>query len=91
MEKDKLEAAQDKLPKVKWGDKNVANSWQFPYLGSLFQPNGDRMPDVRTRCAMAKTRAGALRHIWAGKLPLDLKLRLYVACCCSILVWGSEA
>ena len=49
------------------------------------------MPDIRARCEMAKTRAGSLRHIWAAKLPIDLKLRLYIACCCSILVWGSEA
>ena len=40
---------------------------------------------------MAKARAGTLRHIWATDLPMDLKLRLYIACCCSILVWGSEA
>ena len=88
---DKLEALQDKMPKVKWGDKDVSNSWQFPYLGSLFQPDGDQMPDIHARCGMAKTRAGTLRHIWSAKLPMDLKLRLYIACCCSILVWGSEA
>ena len=91
IEKDKHEAAQDKMPKVKWGNENVANCWQFPYLGSLFQPDGDQMPDIRARCAMAKTRAGSLRHIWAAELPLDLKIRLYIACCCSIMVWGSEA
>mgnify|MGYP003327420054 FL=1 len=82
IERDKLAAAQNELPKVKWGDREVENCWQFPYLGSLFQPNGDQMPDVRSRCAMAKMRAGSLRHIWAAKLPLDLKLRLYVVCCC---------
>ena len=40
---------------------------------------------------MAKTRAGTLRHVWSSDLPLDLKIRLYVASCCSILVHGSEA
>ena len=89
--KDKLEAAQEKLPKVRWGDEDVQNCWQFPYLGSYFQPNGDHLPDIKARCAMAKTRAGTLRHIWSAKLPMDLKLRLYICCCCSILVWGSEA
>ena len=91
IKKDKLKAAQNRLPKVKWGEEVVANCWQFPYLGSLFQSDGDQMPDIRARCAMAKTRAGTLRYIWASKLPIDLKLRLYIACCCSILVWGSEA
>ena len=76
----RLHQAQERLPKVKWGDEDVDNCWQFPYLGSLFQPDGDQMPDIRARCAMAKTRAGTLRHIWASKLPLDLKLRLYIAC-----------
>ena len=91
IKKDKMKIAQEKLPKVKWGDEDVDNCWQFPYLGSIFQADGDQMPDIRARCAMAKSRAGTLRHIWATGLSLDLKLRLYIACCCSIMVWGSEA
>ena len=43
---------------------------------AMFQPDGDQMSDVRARCAMAKTRADKLRHVWAADLPLDLKLRL---------------
>ena len=47
------------------------------------------MPDVRARIAMAQTRYGKLRHIWHNH---DLhKLRLYKACICSILTYGSEA
>ena len=79
MRKDKLEEAQQKLPTVKWGDAEVENCWQFLYLGSIFQPDGDQMPDIRARCAMAKTRAGSLRHIWAAELSADLKIRLYIA------------
>ena len=40
---------------------------------------------------MAKTRAGSLRHVWSAKLPIDLKIRIYICACCSILVYGSEA
>ena len=50
------------------------------------------MPDVRARIAMAQTRFGKLRHIWHNNdLHRGLKLRLYKACVCSILTYGSEA
>ena len=50
------------------------------------------MPDVKARIAMAQTRYGKLRHIWHNNdLHLGLKLRLYKACICSILTYGSEA
>ena len=54
IKKDKLEEAQDKIPKVRWGDKQLKNSWQFPYLGSIFQPDADIIPDVQARCDMAR-------------------------------------
>ena len=82
---------QELMPHVKWGDLIVDNCWIFEYLGSCFQPDGDQMPDVERRCAMAKQRAGTLRHVWSSSLKLDLKVRLYIAACCSILVYGSEA
>lgn len=88
---DKLAARHEKMPHVYWGDKRVQNEWQALYLGSLFQADGDQIPDVRARCGMAKTRAGTLRHVWSANLPLDLKLRIYISTCCSILVYGSEA
>ena len=46
IKRDKLEAAQDKMPNVKWGDEDVQNSWQFPCLGSFFHPNVDQLPDA---------------------------------------------
>ena len=87
---DKLKALQDSLPKVKWGDQEVDNCLQFVYLGAIFQTDGDQMPDIISKCARAKQRAGTFRHIWAAKLSIDLKVRLYIAACCSILVYGSE-
>ena len=87
---DKHEALQDKLPKVKWGEQDVDNCLQFVYLGAIFQTDGDQMPDIRSKCARAKQRAGTLRHLWSAKLAVDLKVRLYIAACCSILVYGSE-
>ena len=50
------------------------------------------MPDVRHRISMAKARAGQLRHILsAEEVSLDLRLRLYIAGCCSIMTCGAEA
>ena len=90
--RDKFEEQQDKLPKVKWGVREVFNAWKLAYLGSDFVPDGDHLPDVRKRIAQAKARAGRLRHILQAKeLELDLRLRLYISGCCSILTYGSEA
>ena len=86
----KLTELQKQLPKVRWGNKDIDNSLLFLYLGSLFQTDGDQTPDVLSKCARTKARAGTLRHIWAADLPMDLKLRLYISACCSILVYGSE-
>ena len=92
VERDRLENSQRALPKVCWGHKEIRNCWQFEYLGSIFQPDGDHLPDVRRGIALAKSRAGQLRHILSSEaLPLDLRLRLYVAGCCSILTYGAEA
>ena len=62
------------------------------YLGSIFQADGDQLPDIRRRVAMAIARAGKLHNIWAApNLTLKLKLQLYKSACCSILTYGSEA
>ena len=50
----KLEAQQDVLPKVRWGEEEVDNCLQFPYLGSIFQTDGDVLPDIRSKCERAK-------------------------------------
>ena len=92
VQRDKLESRQDKLVKVKWGDRDVNNCWVFEYLGSDFVPSGDHLPDVRKRIAQAKSRAGRLRHILqATDVELDLRIRIYISGCCSILTYGSEA
>ena len=50
------------------------------------------MVDVRRRIAMTTQRFGKLRNIWRdGNLHLNLRMRLYKSCICSILTYGSEA
>ena len=88
----KRKKMQDLLPKVKWEDKEASNTWQFKYLGSLFEAGGGDMADVRRRIAMATQRFGKLRNLWKdGNLHMNLRKRLYKACVCSILTYGSEA
>ena len=49
------------------------------------------MPGVKRRIGKAKSRAGQLRHVLnSTELALDLKLRLYIAVCCSIMTYGAE-
>ena len=49
------------------------------------------MSDVRRRVAMARQRYGKMCHVWKSrKLHPRLKLRLYVAGVCSVMVCGSE-
>ena len=88
----KRKEMQKKLPRVKWGEVEAKNSWLFKYLGSLFEAGGAHMPDVKARIAMASQRFGKLRHIWTdNELHFNLRMRLYKACVCSILTYGSEA
>ena len=50
------------------------------------------MADVQARIAMAFQRFGKRRHIWRdGDLHRNLRMRLYKACVCSVLTYGSEA
>ena len=40
---------------------------------------------------MVTQRHGKMRHVWkSNDLHVNLKLRLYVACVCSIMVYGAE-
>ena len=64
------------------------NARRFKYLGSVFEAGGGHMTDVSIRIAMATKRFGQLRHLWQDKL--NLWLRLYKSCVCSILTYGSE-
>ena len=42
---------QEELPKVKWGDEEVSNSWRTRYLGSIFEAGGGCMTDIKARAA----------------------------------------
>ena len=82
---------QQQLQKVRWGNKEAANCWQFKYLGAMMQADGMQMPEIKSRVAMARQRHGKMRHVWrSNKLHPWLKMRLYVAGVCSVMVYGAE-
>ena len=88
----KISELQNSLPKVKWGQEEADNCWQFHYLGAIFEAGGSQMADVRRRINMAVARFGKMRNIWQAKsLHLRLRMRLYISSVCSILTYGSEA
>ena len=65
--------------------------WQFIYLGSRFQADGDQLADIKARIALATSTAGKMRGVWAAKaVPLSLKMRIYKTGVCSRLIYGSE-
>ena len=88
----KLKQAQAQKATVNCGDQALDNVFNFNYLGSLFSADADQTRDVKKRIALARTRFGKLRHVFGSKdLPTNIKLRLYEAAVCSILVYGCES
>ena len=70
----------------------LQNRLTVDYLGHLFQSDGDCMPDIDRRCAMARQRFNALKHIWQDKsLSVRLKLRLYARGVLSVITYRCEA
>ena len=101
IKRDKIEALQNKSPKVKRGDgdEDVNNCLQFSYFGTIFG-TPDRWGHDAGHSHSVKVltgknpigRTSIYIYIWAADLlpVLDLKLRLYISSCCSILVNGCE-
>ena len=71
--------------------KMLDNVFRFKYLGSTFTADGNQHFDIDERIAQAMQRCGTLRHVFGSpSLSLSLKLRLYVAAVCSVLIYGCE-
>ena len=82
---------QKKKEKAVCEGEEIDNVWQFVYLGSRFQADGDQVADIKARIALATSTAGKMRGVWAAKtVPLSLKMRIYKTGVCSRLIYGSE-
>ena len=70
----------------------LKNVTQFVYLGSLFHANGGDFKDVNRRRAIALNVAGQMRRVWKSKrLPISMKIQVYITAVCSVLVYGCES
>ena len=74
------------------GKTKLENAFSFCYLGSQFTADADQDRDIKKRIALARKRFSLLRHVFGSEdLTLRLKIRLYEAAICSVLVYGCES
>ena len=92
MKVQKLVLQQANRSVVQYCGVNLENVFKFAYLGTIVAADGNQMYDIKRRIAMATTRCGKLRHIFdSNRITLHLKLRLYRAAVCSVLIYGCES
>ena len=83
--------AQSRLPKVFCEGEQLENVFDFVYLGSGIQADGDEEVDPDRRMAIAKSSFFDLGNVWkASDVGTGLKLRFYAAGIISILTYGAE-
>jgi hypothetical protein len=91
VQKMKQVAVQDAAGSVVMEGKRLKNVFNFSYLGFNFQADGDRLPALEQRMAIAKSRFGQLHEIWRSpKLATNLKIRIFACAVVSILTYGNE-
>lgn len=87
----KLKAQQSSRPAIYCNEVKLENVFNFVYLGTLLSADGNQAHDIKRRIALATTQCGKLRHIFdSNNITLHLKLRLYKAAVCSVLMFGCE-
>ena len=70
----------------------LKNSFNFRYLGFMYQADGNWRHAVEVRMVLARTRFGTMYHIWYLKIfSLEVKLQLCGSVVLSVLVYGCEA
>ena len=80
------------LDHVTINGEEIENVSSFEYLGSLIPNDGDDETDVKHRMGIAQSVFSGLFHIWRDhRLPVEMKLRLYVCAVCSTFTHASEA
>ena len=73
-------------------NEEIENVYNFEYLGSLIQGDGEDDADVNHRMNLAQVRFSSLYHLWNDhRVPTSMKLRLYKSSVCFILTHGSES
>ena len=66
----------------------IENVKDFIYLGSWI---GETERDIKVKKGKTWAALHRLKNIWKSKLSKELKIRLFIAACESILLYGSES
>jgi len=88
----KVEQQQNALPKVKIGNEELDNVYTFEYLGAKTAGDGDAEIPVKHRCDVAWGRFGEYsKTLLSTKLPVAMRVRLYIPLIVQTMTHGSEA
>ena len=88
----KRKALEEERSHVTVNDTEIENVQNFIYLGAKQQGDGDEVADVKYRMEIAQAVFNSLYHLWKDKrLPMSMKIRLYIASVCSTFTHGCEA
>ena len=87
----KRKALEEERSHVTVNDTEIENVQNFIYLGAKQQGDGDEVADVKYRMEIAQAVFNGLYHLWKDKrLPMSMKIRLYIASVCSTFTHGCE-
>ena len=88
----KVEQFQDTLDKVCIGDEPLDNVYSFTYLGAEIAGDGDQEVTVKHRCDITWCRFGEYKKVlMAGKLPKNMRIRLFASLIASTMSYGASA
>ena len=92
VQKEKRKQKETEKPQVIVNGIALDNVFQFEYLGSQQQSDGEDNSDIKHRMNIAQATFTSLSHIWLDhRLPIPLKIRLYVAAVYSTFSHTCEA
>ena len=92
VQKKKCKEKEAEREHVKINGEEIENLPSFEYLGSLVPNDGDDVTDMQHRINIAQARFSGLFHIWRDhRLPVAMKLRLYICAVCSTFTHACEA
>ena len=76
---------------VKMNEQNLPLPKKFTYLGSTVRHEGKAGSDIRSRLNRARNACRMLSNEWKSfQYSTKIKLRLYLSCVLSTLLYGSE-
>ena len=84
--------AHDRAGTVTCEGEALKKAFDFTYLGFGASTDGDNLTPMNARLQLASSRYSGMGNIWkSSEISLTLKLRIYQAAVCSVVMYGSEA